>query len=90
MLVVRAFLVRLRRLSHSLVTMPKLTELPLQAVAKIQQYAERGSAELHYALKMFEAGAFKIEPPQNVADEKEAHQRSPREMSSASVMKPSR
>ncbi|HEY6573623.1 MAG TPA: long-chain-fatty-acid--CoA ligase FadD2 [Mycobacterium sp.] len=47
--------------------MPKLTELPLQAVAKIQQYAERGSAELHYALKMFEAGAFKIEPPQNVA-----------------------
>ncbi len=67
MLVVRAFLVRLRRLSHSLVTMPKLTELPLQAVAKIQQYAERGSAELHYALKMFEAGAFKIEPPQNVA-----------------------
>jgi fatty-acyl-CoA synthase len=67
MLVVRAFLVRLRRLSHSLVTMPKLTELPLQAVAKIQQYAERGSAELHYARKMFEAGAFKIEPPQNVA-----------------------
>jgi fatty-acyl-CoA synthase len=47
--------------------MPKLTELPLQAVARIQQYAERGSAELHYALKMFEAGAFKIEPPQNVA-----------------------
>jgi fatty-acyl-CoA synthase len=67
MLVVRPFLVRLRRLSHSLVTMPKLTELPLQAVAKIQQYAERGSAELHYARKMFEAGAFKIEPPQNVA-----------------------
>jgi fatty-acyl-CoA synthase len=67
MLVVLAFLVRLRRLSHSVVTMPKLTELPLQAVARIQQYAERGSAELHYALKMFEAGAFKIEPPQNVA-----------------------
>ncbi len=67
MLVVLAFLVRLRRLSHSVVAMPKLTELPLQAVARIQQYAERGSAELHYALKMFEAGAFKIEPPQNVA-----------------------
>jgi fatty-acyl-CoA synthase len=67
MLVVLAFLVRLRRLSHSVVTMPKLTERPLQAVARIQQYAERGSAELHYALKMFEAGAFKIEPPQNVA-----------------------
>jgi fatty-acyl-CoA synthase len=47
--------------------MPKLTELPLQAAAKIQQYAERGSAELHYAIKMFEAGAFKLEPPQNVA-----------------------
>jgi fatty-acyl-CoA synthase len=39
----------------------------LQAAAKIQQYAERGSAELHYLLKMFEAGAFKLEPPQNVA-----------------------
>jgi fatty-acyl-CoA synthase len=47
--------------------MPKLTDLPLQAVAKAQQYAERGSAELHYFLKMFEAGAFKLEPPQNVA-----------------------
>lgn len=47
--------------------MPKLTELPLQAVGKIQQLAERGSAELHYALRMLEAGAFKIEPPQNVA-----------------------
>ncbi|HXL63293.1 MAG TPA: AMP-binding protein, partial [Mycobacterium sp.] len=47
--------------------MPKLTGLPLQAAAKIQQYAERGSAELHYLLKMLEAGAFKLEPPQNVA-----------------------
>ena len=47
--------------------MPKLTELPSQAAAKIQQYAERGSAELHYLLKMIEAGAFKLEPPQNVA-----------------------
>jgi fatty-acyl-CoA synthase len=51
--------------------MPKLTELPLQAAAKIQQsvgkYLDRGSAELHYAYKMFEAGAFKLEPPQNVA-----------------------
>jgi len=47
--------------------MPKLTDLPLQAAAKIQQYVERGSAELHYAYKMFEAGAFKLEPPQNVA-----------------------
>src|SRR3954470_10017570 len=47
--------------------MPKLTDLPLQAVAKVNQLAERGSAELHYALKMFQAGAFKLEPPQNVA-----------------------
>jgi fatty-acyl-CoA synthase len=51
--------------------MPNLTDLPLQAAAKIQEsvtkYLERGSAELHYARKMFEAGAFKIEPPQNIA-----------------------
>ena len=47
--------------------MPKLTDLPLQAVARAQQYAERGSAELHYFLKMLEAGAFKLEPPQNIA-----------------------
>jgi fatty-acyl-CoA synthase len=51
--------------------MPKLTDLPLQAAAKIQEsagkYWDRGSAELHYAVKMFEAGAFKIEPPQNIA-----------------------
>jgi fatty-acyl-CoA synthase len=47
--------------------MPKLTDLPFQAAAKIQQYAERGSAELHYLRKMFEAGAFKLEPPQNIA-----------------------
>src|SRR5690349_2415073 len=47
--------------------MANLTDLPLQAVAKAQQLVERGSAELHYARKMFEAGALKIEPPQNVA-----------------------
>ena len=41
--------------------MPKLSDLPLQAVAKVQQYAERGSAELHYLLRMLEAGAFKLE-----------------------------
>ncbi|AQA03619.1 acyl-CoA synthetase [Mycobacterium sp. MS1601] len=46
--------------------MPNLTDLPLAAVAKAQQLAERGSAELHYARKMFEAGAFKLEPPQNI------------------------
>jgi fatty-acyl-CoA synthase len=47
--------------------MPSLSDLPAQAVAKIQQYADRGSAELHYLRKMFEAGAFKLEPPQNIA-----------------------
>jgi fatty-acyl-CoA synthase len=51
--------------------MPKLTDLPLQAAAKIQesvgQHLERGSAELHYARKMFEAGALRLEPPQNIA-----------------------
>ena len=46
--------------------MAKLTDLPLQAAAKVQQYAERGSAELHYARKMLEAGALKIEAPQNI------------------------
>lgn len=47
--------------------MSKLSDLPVQALAKVQQsvgkaagkkYWERGgSAELHYARKMFEAGA---------------------------------
>ncbi|CAN5855256.1 long-chain-fatty-acid--CoA ligase FadD2 [soil metagenome] len=46
--------------------MPKLTDLPLQAAATLAKYVERGAAELHYARKMFEAGAFKLEPPQNV------------------------
>src|ERR1700752_1031756 len=36
-------------------------------LTKLQKYVERGSAELHYARKMFEAGAFRLEPPQNVA-----------------------
>ena len=55
--------------------MSKLTELPLQALAKVQEsvgttagkYWERGTAELHYARKMFEAGALKLEPPQDIA-----------------------
>ena len=41
--------------------------IPLQAAAKVQQYVERGSAELHYARKMFEAGALKLESPQKIA-----------------------
>lgn len=47
--------------------MPNLIGLPGQTVAKLQQYLERGSAELHYVRKIFEAGAFRLEPPQNVA-----------------------
>ncbi|WP_197283619.1 long-chain-fatty-acid--CoA ligase FadD2 [Mycobacterium sp. Marseille-P9652] len=47
--------------------MPNLIGLPFQAVAKAQQYLERGSAELHYVRKIFEAGAFRLEPPQNYA-----------------------
>jgi fatty-acyl-CoA synthase len=47
--------------------MANLIDLPSKALGKLQQYAERGSAELHYARKMFEAGALRIEPPQNIA-----------------------
>jgi fatty-acyl-CoA synthase len=47
--------------------MPNPIDLPGQAIAKVQQYLERGSAELHYVRKIFEAGAFRIEPPQNYA-----------------------
>ena len=47
--------------------MPNLIDLPGQAVAKAQQYLARGSAELHYVRKIIEAGAFRLEPPQNYA-----------------------
>src|SRR6201991_2641748 len=47
--------------------MPNLIGLPGQTVAKLQQYFERGSAELHYVRKIIEAGAFRLEPPQNYA-----------------------
>ncbi|MGV0836199.1 long-chain-fatty-acid--CoA ligase FadD2 [Mycolicibacterium thermoresistibile] len=47
--------------------MAKLTDLPRQAADKLQLYAERGAAELHYARKMLEAGALKIESPQKMA-----------------------
>lgn len=44
---------------------------PADALTNIQQsvgkYLDRGSAELHYALKMFQAGAFKMEPPRDIA-----------------------
>ena len=63
----RSFPADVRRPSHMVGPCRKLTDLPLQAAAKVQQLCERGSAELHYARKMFEAGAFKLEPPQNIA-----------------------
>ena len=47
--------------------MPNLSDLPGQIPAKIQQYVERGAAELHYVRKIFEAGAFKIESPLKTA-----------------------
>jgi fatty-acyl-CoA synthase len=47
--------------------MPNLPGLPGQAVSKLQQYVERGAAELHYVRKIFEAGAFRLEAPQNYA-----------------------
>ncbi|MCH9642007.1 MAG: long-chain-fatty-acid--CoA ligase FadD2 [Actinomycetia bacterium] len=55
--------------------MSKLSDLPLQAAVRAQElagkaagkYLERGSAELHYARKMFEAGALKLEPPKDIA-----------------------
>jgi len=47
--------------------MPNLIGLPGQAASKVQQYLERGSAELHYVRKIIEAGAFRLEPPQNYA-----------------------
>jgi fatty-acyl-CoA synthase len=47
--------------------MPNLFDIPRQAAAKVQQYAERGAAELHYLRKIIESGAFRLEPPQNYA-----------------------
>jgi len=47
--------------------MPNFIDLPGQAVSKVQQYLERGWAELHYVRKIFEAGAFRLEPPLNYA-----------------------
>ena len=47
--------------------MPMITDLASDALNKVRQYAERGSAELHYLQKMISAGAFGIEPPQNLA-----------------------
>ena len=43
-----------------------LSDLRGQALAVAQRVAERGSAELHYLQKMISAGAFGLEPPQNL------------------------
>ncbi|MGK2901728.1 MAG: long-chain-fatty-acid--CoA ligase FadD2 [Mycobacterium sp.] len=47
--------------------MTSLTDLPARAAAKARQYLGRGTAELHYARKMFEAGALRLESPQAMA-----------------------
>jgi fatty-acyl-CoA synthase len=47
--------------------MPNPIDLPAQVVSKVQQYLERGAAELHYLRKIIEAGALRLEPPQNYA-----------------------
>jgi fatty-acyl-CoA synthase len=47
--------------------MPNPIDLPGQAVAKIQQYAERGLSELHYLRKIIESGTFRLENPLNYA-----------------------
>ncbi|CAN1522048.1 CaiC Acyl-CoA synthetases (AMP-forming)/AMP-acid ligases II [Mycobacteriaceae bacterium] len=47
--------------------MSLITDLAASALNKARQYAERGSAELHYLQKMISSGAFGFEPPQNLA-----------------------
>lgn len=47
--------------------MVSLSNLSAQALEKVQQLAERGSAELHYLQKMIASGALGLEPPQNLA-----------------------
>ncbi|WP_341329478.1 long-chain-fatty-acid--CoA ligase FadD2 [Mycobacterium shinjukuense] len=51
--------------------MPNLSDLvgptPAKIGAKLQQYIERGTAELHYLRKIIESGAIGLEPPLNYA-----------------------
>ena len=47
--------------------MPLITDLAASALNKARQYAERGSAELHYLQKMITSGALGIEAPHNLA-----------------------
>ena len=42
-------------------------DIAAQVTEKARQYADRGTSELHYVRKMFEAGALKLESPQNIA-----------------------
>lgn len=44
-----------------------ISDLTSKVLDKARQYAERGSAELHYLQKMIASGAFGLEPPQNFA-----------------------
>ena len=44
-----------------------ISDLTSKVLDKARQYAERGSAELHYLQKMISSGAFGVEPPQNFA-----------------------
>ena len=47
--------------------MPNIPDRITEALDKAKQYADRGSAELHYLRKIISSGAFGIEPPQNFA-----------------------
>ena len=47
--------------------MPHIPDLITEALDKAKQYAERGSAELHYLRKIIASGAFGIESPSNYA-----------------------
>jgi fatty-acyl-CoA synthase len=47
--------------------MPSIPDLITEALDKAVQYAERGSAELHYLRKIISSGAFGIESPSNYA-----------------------
>ena len=47
--------------------MANVMELRAKLQESAGRYWARGSAELHYARKMFEAGALKLEAPQNMA-----------------------
>jgi fatty-acyl-CoA synthase len=47
--------------------MPIIPDLITEALDNAKQYAERGSAELHYLRKSISSGAFGVESPQNYA-----------------------